>query len=301
MTRRKSGLPSDDSSGSTVGLTSLCYTSVSAADVVREKALMIEQSITLAQRYETVTLTDLGSWPAHPRLRYKTLPNSLKQHVREYYVCEQLRSAKLGASVCNHGNQAVLNLRFDQLDDGVHDHLTAQLCDIHTIILYTLHTQVIPEYTGFHTLGGEQTVHWESIRPGSDQQRKRQRVLDRMSSMQASSRVAGAQGLLLDYYGWRKDIDDIGIVHLLFRDLPDTKDSQKAGNDDDDDDDIEAAHRTATRSRSTTSIASGFVRAMHTAVIVLGREAHPRSIVCPLTSAEWQTLVHKYDVPEDLL
>ena len=40
---------------------------------------------------------------------------------------------------------------------------------------------------------------------------------------------------------------------------------------------------------------------MHTAVIVLGREAHPRSIVCPLTSSEWQMLVRNCHIPEDLL
>jgi hypothetical protein len=40
---------------------------------------------------------------------------------------------------------------------------------------------------------------------------------------------------------------------------------------------------------------------MHTAEIVLGREAHPRSIVCPLTSSEWQTLVNGYGIPEDML
>ena len=73
-----------------------------------------------------------------------------------------------------------------------------------------------------------------------------------------------------------KTPSDIGTVHLLHRDLPS---NQKYDNDEDedDDDDIEADHRTATRSRSTRSIASGFVRAMHTAIIVLGREAHPRT------------------------
>ena len=149
MTRRKSGLPSDDSTGSGAGLTSLCNTSESAADL-RQKAREIEQSIELSKRYETVSLTDLASWPAE--VQYKILPNSLQQHVKGYYVCEQLRNA----AVCNHTDS--INLRFDQLDDGVLDQLASQLCDIHTIILYTLHTQVIPEYTAFHTLGGEQTA-----------------------------------------------------------------------------------------------------------------------------------------------
>ena len=204
MTRAKSGLPSDDSTGNTTGLTSLCNTSESAADL-RQKALKIEQSLKLAQRYETLTLTDLALWPADS-IHYKTLPTSLQEHVGEYYVCEQLRNAASNRT-------SAINLQFDQLDDGAHDRLASELCDIHTIILYTLHTQVIPEYTAYHTLGGEQTVHWESIPPGSDQQRKRQLVLDRMNRMQAGSR-SGTQGLLLDYYGWRQDIGDSGTVHL---------------------------------------------------------------------------------------
>jgi hypothetical protein len=40
---------------------------------------------------------------------------------------------------------------------------------------------------------------------------------------------------------------------------------------------------------------------MHTAVVVLRREAHPRSILCPLTSAERRVLVSTYGIPEDLL
>ena len=80
MTRAKSGLPSDDSTGNTTGLTSLCNTSESAADL-RQKALEIEQSLKLAQRYETVTLTDLASWPAE--VQYNTLPTSLQEHVKD--------------------------------------------------------------------------------------------------------------------------------------------------------------------------------------------------------------------------
>jgi hypothetical protein len=40
---------------------------------------------------------------------------------------------------------------------------------------------------------------------------------------------------------------------------------------------------------------------MHTAIIVLGREAHPRSILCPLTSTEWNVLVNGYGIPESML
>ena len=247
MTRAKSGLPSDDSTGNTTGLTSLCNRSESAADL-RQRALETEQSLKLGQRYETAPLTELTSWPAGS-VDYKLLPNPLQRHVRDYYNCVQLRNAASSES-------SSTNLRFDQLNESVHNGLASRVCDIHTIMVYNLFTQVIPEYIASHTLGGEQTIHWESIPPGSDQERKRQLVLDRMNSMQGGSLV-GCQGLLLDYYGWRKDIDDIGIVHLLHRDLPSSNHKVDDDEDDDeDDDDIEAAHRTATRSKSTRSILS---------------------------------------------
>jgi hypothetical protein len=293
MTRRKSGLPAADQSAD--GLTSLCNTSESAVNL-RERALEVDKSIKLAQRYETITLTDLAAWPLE--YKYTSLPNTLKKQIREYYKWQQIRDG--AAAACYHTTRAGINLQFDQLDDTVHDKLAAELCDIHTVIMFTLHVLVIPEYIAFHTLGGEQTVHWESIPSGSDISSKRQLVLDRMNSMQAGSRTPGTPGLLVDYYGWSKENNDVGILHLLYRDLPNSKHSQKI-DDDEDDDDIKVAHRTATLSRSPRSIASGYVRAMHTAVVVLGREAHPRSIVCPITSPEWQTLVKGYSIPEDML
>eukprot|EP00953_Heterococcus_sp_UTEX-ZZ885_P002629 1936-Heterococcus_DN1.PRE.4 len=237
MTRRKSGLPSADESAN--GLTSLYNTSESAVHL-RERALEVEKSIKLAQRYETVTLTDLAAWPSE--YKYTSTPNTLKQQIREYYMWQQIRDG--AAAACHLTTHAGINLQFDRLDDTVHDKLAAELCDIHTVMLFTLHVLVITEYIAFHTLGGEQTVHWESIPSGSGTSSKRQLVLDRMNSMQAGSR---SPGLLADYYGWSKESNDVGILHLLYRDLPDSKHSQKI-DDDDDDDDIEVAHRTATRS-----------------------------------------------------
>jgi hypothetical protein len=179
---------------------------------------------------------------------------------------QQIRDG--AAAACYHTTRAGINLQFDQLDHTVHDRLAAELCDIHTVILFTLHVLVIPEYIAFHTLGGEQTVHWESIEyiafhtlggeqtvhwesipAGSDTSSKRQLVLDRMNSMQAGSGTPDAPGLLVEYYGWSKGSNDVGILHLLYQDLPNSKYSQKT-DDDEDDDDIEVAHRTATRSHS---------------------------------------------------
>jgi hypothetical protein len=181
--------------------------------------------------------------------------------VKEYYTWFELRivASKPDTSFIDH--YASISLRFEQLKVSEYDSLALKLCEIHTIILYTLHAQVIPEYIAYHTLGGDQTVHWESLSPDSETHSKRLLVLDRMNRMCANRRVESAQGLLLDYYGWRKDNDDVGILHLLYRDLPNTKGTQKrdSEDDDDDDDDIEAVHRAATRSGSTRSIASGYV------------------------------------------
>jgi hypothetical protein len=138
MTRRKSGLPSDDSTGSGAGLTSLCNAS-ECADDLREQALKIEQSNKFAHRYETVTLTDLASWPADRDVHYSTLPKSLKHHVKEYFMWGELRSADLD-STCNHTSPAAIDLHFAQLVEIVHDRLATELRDIHTIILYTIHT-----------------------------------------------------------------------------------------------------------------------------------------------------------------
>eukprot|EP00953_Heterococcus_sp_UTEX-ZZ885_P019509 10894-Heterococcus_DN1.PRE.1 len=96
--------------------------------------------------------------------------------------------------------------------------------------------------------------------------------------MQANTRVPGAQGQLLDYYDWRLDPDDTGMLHLLHRDLPDAASAKKQDHIDDGEeaDEEDVAVPGTTRSRSTRSIASSYVRAMHIAIIVLGREARPR-------------------------
>jgi hypothetical protein len=80
----------------------------------------------------------------------------------------------------------------------------------------------------------------------------------------------------------------------------DNEDDEDEDGDDDEDDD-EAATKPTSKSKSALGIASAYVRAMHTAVIVLRREAHPRSVLCPLSSAERSVLVNTHGIPEDLL
>jgi hypothetical protein len=112
-----------------------------------------------------------------------------------------------------------------------------------------------------------------------------------------------ARGKLLNFHDWRLDKDDTGMLHLLHRDLPSASRKQTKGSDDEEEAEEEdtSTTNTATRSQSTIVLASGYVRAMHTAIVVLGREAHPRSILCPSTSSEWKILVTGYSIPENLL
>jgi hypothetical protein len=275
-------MPSDDA---TTGITSLC--NAQTGREMRAAALKADTAIKRAQRYETVTLSDLGSWPAV--VEFETLPECLKTQVIEFYECRVKDAAEAQ--------------QFQELQDDKRDALANQLCDIHTIIEFTLRSQVLPEYVKNHTTGGEQTVHWEPLVPGSTTQLKRQLVLTRMENMQANSLVPGAKGQLLDFHDWRLDQDDAGMLHLLHRDLPGAPRNKKQEDDEEEEEDEDGTEAvdTATRSKSTRSIASAYVRAMHTAVIMLGREAHPRSVLCPLTSTEWKLLVHGYAIPETML
>jgi hypothetical protein len=293
MTKRKSGLPDDNVLDT--GITSLC--NVQSGTQMRAAALLIEKAMKKAQHFETVTLGDLADWPV--TVCFNSLSASLQEHVREYYTWTELRTRL----VCCRAAQSTVAQKFKELQDYERDALSQEVCNIHTIIEYTLRAQVLPEYIKFHTIGGDQTVHWESLVPGSSTQVKRQLTLERILKMQASACVPGATGMLLDFYDWRLDQDDTGILCLLHRDIPGVAPSRSPVPDDEGElNDVEAACTdTLTRSKSTRSIASAYVRAMYTSVIVLGRQAHPRSILCPLTSSEWRVLVNAYGIPESML
>jgi hypothetical protein len=88
-----------------------------------------------------------------------------------------------------------------------------------------------------------------------------------MVDMRASSIVPEARGQLLDFYGWRLDDDDTGMLHMLLRDLPSS--AKKGGDDDDEDedkdedcDDDEAATKPAWQQYTRSAVASGEQRAM---------------------------------------
>jgi hypothetical protein len=102
--------------------------------------------------------------------------------------------------------------------------------------------------------------------------------------MQANDLIPGAHGKTLDVYDWGLDQDGTGMRHLLDRDLPSASRKQTSETNDEGEEEDTSTADTATRSQATIVLASGYVRAMHTAIVVLGRGAHPRSILCPLTS-----------------
>eukprot|EP00953_Heterococcus_sp_UTEX-ZZ885_P019927 11128-Heterococcus_DN1.PRE.7 len=245
MTKRKSGLPDDDHR--TAGLTSLCNT-VTGVDK-RTAALENEEAIKRGQRYDTLTLTDLASWPT--LVVYKCLSQRLKDHVFEHYMWAQLHANSLLT-------REQVNQAFDKINDHERDTLAEQLCDKHAVIEYTLRTQVLPEYIKQHTTGGTQTLHWQPLSPGSSSHKHRQRTVQRMNDMQANSSVPGATGQLLDFYGWRLDDDDTGMLHMLHRDLPRAVNSKRGGSGDDDEDDEADAATAITTSQSSRGIASAY-------------------------------------------
>src|SRR6476646_3082448 len=122
MTKRKS--PSDEQSDTDI--TTLC--NAHSGDEMHSAALQIEEAIKRAQRYETVTLTDLAMWPAV--IDYAALPKRLQHHVKESYMWSELRKP--------HVDFHKITQQFDQLTDAERATLAHQLCDIHTIIEYTL-------------------------------------------------------------------------------------------------------------------------------------------------------------------
>eukprot|EP00953_Heterococcus_sp_UTEX-ZZ885_P035055 18118-Heterococcus_DN1.PRE.3 len=123
-----------------------------------------------------------------------------------------------------------------------------------------------------------------------------------MESMPAGTHVPRAKEKLLDVLDWCLDQSDSGMFYLLRRDLPSgSRQSAEVDNAEEVDDENEVLTTTATRSKSTIVLASTFIRAMHTALVVLGRQAHPRSILCPLTATEWNLPVDGYGIPENLL
>jgi hypothetical protein len=103
--------------------------------------------------------------------------------------------------------------------------------------------------------------------------------------------VPGATGLLIDNYGWTIESEE-GMQFMLYRDFVGSKTDAEEDNDDEAEDD------TRTPTSSSHKVAGSFVRAMYTAIIVLKREAHPRSTLCPLTTKEWLMLTKVYLIPE---
>jgi hypothetical protein len=108
MTKRRSGLP-DDNKFET-GLTSLYNPK---CDESREAALRKETANKRAQRYETLTLSDLRSWPAQAAdaIEYNALSKRLQEHVHELFTWTKLRES----GMCYQTEQGVIAQQFEGL------------------------------------------------------------------------------------------------------------------------------------------------------------------------------------------
>jgi hypothetical protein len=117
MTKRKSGMP--DNNKSETGLTSLHNPK---CDESREAALKIDTSNERAQRHETVTLSDLSSWPAAGAIEYTTLSKRLQEQVLELYTWTKLRES----GMCYQTAQGVIAQQFEELQNlnVVHLHIS---------------------------------------------------------------------------------------------------------------------------------------------------------------------------------
>jgi hypothetical protein len=110
-------------------------------DERREAALKIETANKRAQRYKTVTLSDVSSWPAASVIEYNALSKRLQEQILEYYTWTMLRES----GMCYQTEHCVILQQFEELQDHERDALASQLCNIHTVIEYNLRSQVLPE------------------------------------------------------------------------------------------------------------------------------------------------------------
>jgi hypothetical protein len=253
----------------------------------RAAALQISKAKKASQCYETITFTDLAAWP--DVVTYATVSDRLKHHIREYYVWGQVHEERTSHDLEQYSHQ------FDALSIEEHDVLAVKLCNIHAAIEYTARAQVIPEYLDHHVTGGDFSKHWTTILRDGSVCKARQRTMKRIENMPASMLVPGAEGLLIDYYDWSVDRSDKAVQHFLHRDFAKKAKQEMVDNyNEDDDDDYD--DRTVTT--SSYGVATSYLRAMHTAVIILRREVHPRSVLAPLTVHEWLVLTQAYGIPE---
>jgi hypothetical protein len=177
-----------------------------------------------------------------------------------------------------------------------HDALAVKVCSIHAAIEYTARAQVVPEYLDHHVTGGDFSKHWIHIPRDGSVSLARQRTMKRIETMPASSLVPHAKGLLIDYYDWSVDRSDKAVQHFLHRDFAKKAKKEMVNDNVNDDDDDDGDIRTVTT--SSYGVATSYLRAMHTAVIILRREVHPRSALAPVTVHEWLVLTQAYGIPE---
>jgi hypothetical protein len=260
----------------TDGITSLCNDSQDGADN-RAAALQISKAKKTSQCYETITFRDVAAWP--DEVTYDKVNSRLKQHIKEYYVWGRLHEERNSHDLQQYYHQ------FDALSIEEVDALAVKVCNIHTAIEYIARAQVVPEYFDHHVTGGDFSKHWSNIPRDGSVSLARQRTMKRIEIMPACSLVPDAEGLLIDYYDWTIDRSDKSVQHFLHRDFAKKAKKEMVHNYDADDDDDDASDfRTVTT--SSYGVATSYLRAMHTAVIILRRKVHPRSVLAHINRVQ---------------
>jgi hypothetical protein len=117
---------------------------------------------------------------------FKALSETLKGHVKEHYMWEQLHDQSSKSKPEPYSSLQKYTQQFNALAAEQKDAYARRVCDIYTMIEYCLRTQFIPEHLHHHTTGGDQRKHWENIPANSPVLKQRQRTLERMQKMKAS-------------------------------------------------------------------------------------------------------------------
>ncbi|KAG5186489.1 hypothetical protein JKP88DRAFT_241096 [Tribonema minus] len=266
------------------GLTSIVNDS-EAGEENRAKAAQVASSIIKSQRYTTCSVNNLAEWTDAPLFRYAFQGKVHKDFVKEFYIFQVIRDAV--ASGADPPSYDTADQAFEALSGDIKDQHSLSTAKLHALILYYTWSFIVPFYINKRATGGERSVHWSAIRD-STVKAQRLAMYDLVKTIAADEHVPRAPPgtTLLQFYHFNFDADDEGIRYLLEREF-----AKQA----------EQASEGKTASTSSSGVASHFVHAMWTACMLLGRQPHPVSVVCPLRTSEFHLLHKGHGCPEDLL
>ncbi|KAG5179843.1 hypothetical protein JKP88DRAFT_241807 [Tribonema minus] len=251
----------------------------------RAKAAEIASSINKTQRYTTCSVANLQEWSDAPLFRYASQDKYHKDFVKDYFSFKVIREAV--ASGADPLSYDTASDTFEALSGNIQDQHTLSTAKLHAIILYFTWSFIVPFYIDKRATGGERSVHWSPIKDSTVKQ-QRLAMFDLVKTIPAEEYVpmAPSGATLLQFYDFGVDTDDERLRYLLERQCA------KQG---------EQASEGKTAATSSSGVASHYVHAMWTACVLLGRQPHPISVVCPLRRSEFHLLTKGHGSPEDLL